>query len=319
MTEIRQRPAPAFGPGAIELFALQDGVEAGREILLPLEIAVKGTRYPVVAGSDLRVDGDRRSGALGLKLPAAMCAAAPAGIAVAAAASRQAQPVYEFLGYTLFKMKRYAVPLDGRRHFGFCLAAAIGLYRALLASLVAGRTRALTFEKVDPDDRATLAAAAALIAADPHPCAEVHDAAWLADHLHRSFTGKPLEMTAIRRAGRLVGFVMTKTRRRATLRHLKDVSHAQVVEWQFAPEVESLAGWALVRVALALRAQAEIVEISSDDVSVHRLLKHLGWRAVDFETYLIGLSAESPLAGEPAVRVQANWRLRPAMGDNGLS
>ena len=320
MTEIRQRSVEGFGPGAVELVGLHDGVEAGREVMLPLAIRAKGRTYPVVAGANLFVDPAHRKSNLGLLLPEAMRSASPSGVAVAAAVSRLAQPVYEFLGFAKFKMPRHAVPLHGRRHFGIWVGMAVAVYRSLLAAVTAFKTHGLTFASVDSADEETIRAVAELIAADRHPYCEVHDAQWLRRQMSESFTGEhPLEMMAVRKDGRLVGFGMTKVRRRETLRNLKDVRHGMVVEWQFVEEVQALSGWLLVKAALGLRDRADLVEIATDDERVGTLLRRLGWRSVDYENFMIGTTESSPLAGDSEMRKPENWRLRPAMGDNGVS
>ena len=320
MTEIRQREVEGFGAGAIELVGLHDGVEAGREIMLPLEIRVNGKTYPVFAGANLWVDPAHRKSNLGMLLPEAMRDASPSGVAVAGAVSRMAQPLYEFLGFAKFKMPRRAIPLRGRRHFGRLVGGAVAIYRTVLGWMAAWKTRGLAFEAVNPEDNATIREVAGLIAADRHAYCEVHDAMWLKRHLHEAFAGaNPLEMTVVRKSGAIVGFVMTKVRRRETLRNLHDVWHGMVVEWQVANPFSRLTGWMLVRVALSLRAQVDLVEIATDDALVQKLLGRLGWRSVDYETYMIGVKEDSPLAGDAGLKVAENWRLRPAMADNGLS
>lgn len=320
MTEIVQRSVAEFGPGAVELVGLHNGVEAGREVMLPLAIRAKGRTYPVVAGANLFVDPAHRKSNLGMLLPEAMREASPSGVAVAGAVSRQAQPVYEFLGFAKFKMPRRAIPLHGRRHFGILIGVAIAAYRMLLSAVTAFKTRDLALTPVDPADAATVHAVAELIAADRHPYCEVHDERWIRRQMSESFTGEhPLEMVSVRKDGRIVGFVMTKVRRRATLRNLKDVRHGMVVEWQFAEACEALSGWLLVKAALGLRDRADIVEVATDDGKVGGLLRRLGWRPVDYENFMIGTTERSPLAGDGEMRKAENWRLRPAMGDNGLS
>lgn len=320
MTEIREREVEGFGAGAVELVGLHDGVEAGREVMLPFEIRAKGKTYPVVAGANLWVDPAHRKSNLGMLLPEAMRAASPSGVAVAGAVSRMAQPVYEFLGFAKFEMPRHAIPLRARRHFGWIVGAAVAVYRTLLGRLAAWKTRGLTFEAVDPEDGETIRAVADLIATDWHDYCEVHDAAWLKRHLHEAFAGaRPLDMTVVKKDGKMVGFAMTKVRRRETLRNLRDVWHGMVVEWQVADPFVGLTGWLLVRVALGLRRQTDIVEIATDDAKVFGLLRRLGWRRVDYETYMVGVAETSPLAGNVEMMKAENWRLRPAMADNGLS
>ena len=318
--EIVQRKAEGFGAGAVELVGMHDGVEAGREVMIPLEIRARGETYPVVAGANLFVDPAHRKSNLGMLLPEAMRNASPSGVAVAGAVSRLAQPVYEFLGFVKFKMPRFAIPLRGRRHFGILVGMAVAVYRILLGAVVSFKTRGLQVKPVHPDDETTIRAVAELISADRHPYCEVHDEAWLRPHMRESFTGeRPLAMVAVRKNGRLVGFAMTKVRRRETLRNLKDVRHGMVVEWQFADELQRMSGWLLVKAALGLSDRADLVEIAADDAGVHSLLKRLGWRPVDYENVMIGTTETSPLSGDVEMRKPESWRLRPAMGDNGLS
>ena len=87
---------------------------------------------------------------------------------------------------------------------------------------------------------------------------------------------------------------------------------------KFTADVERIGGWLLVRAALGLRDRADLVEIATDDVKIGRLLRRLGWRPVDYENFMIGMVESSPLAGDMELRKPENWRLRPAMGDNGL-
>lgn len=252
-------------------------------------------------------------------LPEAMRAAAPDKIAVAGGVSRMAQPVYEFLGFVNFQMPRYAMPLHGRRHFGLLTGAAIALYVRFVRSVVETKLRGLTFERIERDDSEGVRQAAELIAADESACAEVHDEAWIGRHLREAFAeGRPLELRAIRKGLRLVGVTMTKLRRKERVRNLRDVRLGSVVEWQFADEMHGLEGWALVKTALDLWKEADIVELATTDENVLQLLRRLGWRRAGESNFMIGVGDDSPLAGNVTVTRAENWRLRPAMGDNGL-
>ena len=318
MTEIIQRPAVGFGEGAIEFVGLHDGVEAGHEVGLPFKVRVEGTEYAVFAGSDLKVAEAHRQSNLGMLLPEAMREASADGIAVAGAVSRMAQPVYEFLGFSNFQMPRYAVPLQGCRHFGVLGGCAIAIYWMFLQAMTRVKTRGLAFESVDPDDRDMIRAVADLIAADAHPCCEVHDEAWLWSHLHEGFSGDPLTMTVIRKDGQLVGTCLTKVRRKDKIRNLRDVRLGSVVEWQVKDEFKCLTGWLLVRTASSLAGVADLVEIPTVDAAIQGLLKKLHWRQTGACNFMIGVSEKSPLAGNMLIEKAENWRLRPAMGDNGV-
>lgn len=319
MTEIVQRPASGFGEGAVEFVGLHDGVEAGRVVGLPFKVRVEETEYAVFAGSDLKVAEAHRRSNLGMLLPEAMREASPDGIAVAAAVSRMAQPVYEFLGFSNFTMTRYAMPLHGRRHFGRLVGAAVAVYRRLVMALVSLRVARYEFATADADDAGTVREVARLIAADPHVCAEVHDEGWLRRHLSESFTGEsPLQLTVVKKSGRAVGFALVKLRRKGAVRNLKDVRLGSVVEWQFADEAKPLAGWLLARVALAQAEVADLVEVATADASVLATLRRLGWRRAGACNFMIGVSEDSPLAKSDTIRQAGNWRLRPAMADNGL-
>ena len=83
---------------------------------------------------------------------------------------------------------------------------------------------------------------------------------------------------------------------------------------------EKQLGWLLVSAALHLKKEKmDAVEIPSADKSINRFLRRIGWRQVGESNFAIKAGEDSPLFGNEEMTKIENWRLRPAMGDAGLS
>ena len=83
---------------------------------------------------------------------------------------------------------------------------------------------------------------------------------------------------------------------------------------------EKQLGWLLVSEALRLKKEGmDAVEIPSADESLNHFLRRIGWRQVGESHFVIKAGESSPLFGNEAMTKIENWRLRPAMGDAGLS
>ena len=52
-------------------------------------------------------------------------------------------------------------------------------------------------------------------------------------------------------------------------------------------------------------------------IQIQKLCRMQGEKS--YETYMVGVAEASPLAGDVEMMKAENWRLRPAMADNGLS
>ena len=115
---------------------------------------------------------------------------------------------------------------------------------------------------------------------------------------------------------------MTKKRfhELASHRGFKNVWLGSIVEWQAKPEFENRLGWLLIDAALRLKKSGvDAVEIPTADKGLNRFFRHLGWRRIGESNFVIKAGEDSPLFGNEEMTKINNWRLRPAMGDAGLS
>lgn len=312
-----------------------NGGEAGHEFVFPLRLRIPTGEIEVLAGSSLYVDPACRRSGLGMDLPELRWRNSSSNVALGASLSQMALPVHQLLDYIVFLMPRNIMLWRSRalvetkfRGFAAVCAAlamdcAIWLYASLLRMICLCKLDGMKIEEVSSDDESTLGAVAGLISEDCAPFAEVHDVRWLKWHLAESFSmDGPMRLFVARAKGEVVGFYMMKKRfhKQASHRGFKNVWLGSVVEWQMKKGYERKLGWLLVHAALKLKsAGMDAVEIPSSDKSLNRFLRHIGWRQVGESNFVIKAGEGSPLFGNEEMKKPENWRLRPAMGDAGLS
>lgn len=61
------------------------------------------------------------------------------------------------------------------------------------------------------------------------------------------------------------------------------------------------------------------MELPTADASLNCFLRRIGWRQVGESNFVIKAGEGAPLYGNEDMKDPRNWRLRPAMGDAGLS
>lgn len=309
------------------------GQVAGWETLFPVALRWQGREVAALSGSGLWVDAALRRSGLGMELPELRYQAASSGIALGAGLSTMALPVHQLLGYDVFTLPRYVflarsravvetkiAGLAGRLVAGAADAVLGGL--ALIARAVnAWRLRGTVLREVRADDAATLAIVAAMAAADDHQFAEVHDARWFKWMMTESVTSDaPARLWVLLRGNEIVGFALVKRRFHETASHrgFKNVWIGSVVEWGVGRGAEALERALVLRMALTLRKTCDAIEVATDDARLGRCLRHWGARVVGEGNFVIKGAADSLWAKTPESHQQGNWRLRPAMGDNGL-
>lgn len=328
-------PFAASGDMIAKIAGFCDEKEAGREYVFPLRLRTTCGEMDVLAGSSLFVDSEYRRSGLGMDLPELRWQNSPSKIAFGAALSQMALPVHQLLDYTVFLLPRNIMLWHSRalvetRLRGFAakcvtvvLDCGLWLYSLLLRVVCFCKLNGLTIEEVSSDDEAMLGTVAEMIADDGASFAEVHDARWLKWHMTESFSKDgPMRLFAVRKRGEAVGFYMTKKRfhEQASHRGFKNVWLGSVMEWQVKKGFEKMLGWLLVSAALRLKKEGmDAVEIPSADKSTNCFLRRIGWRQVGESNFVIKAGEGSPLFGNEAMTKIENWRLRPAMGDAGLS
>lgn len=312
-----------------------DEKEAGREFVFPLRLRTAHGEMEVLAGSSLSVDLEYRCSGLGMDLPELRWQKSPSKVALGAALSQMALPVHQLLDYIVFLLPRNIMLWRSRalvetklkgftaKCVAFVLDCVIWLYSLLLSAVCFCKLYGLKIEEVSSDDESTLGTVAEMIADDGASFAEVHDARWLRWHMTESFSKDgPMCLFAVRKRGEAVGFYMTKQRfhEQASHRGFKNVWLGSVVEWQVKKRFEKKLGWLLVRAALRLKKEGmDAVEIPSADKSLNRFFRCIGWRQVGESNFVIKAGEGSSLFGNEEMAKFEKWRLRPAMGDAGLS
>ena len=308
---------------------------AGGEVIFPLAVADRTKEYPCLSGAALWVDEAKRKSNLGMLLPEEMCNCSPCKIAVAGGTSQKALPVYQFLGYECFLMPRYVMLWKSRslietrmcswlaRLCSRVVDGCIAVYAALLGVVSSIKLKGIEIKEISSDDAEMLGRVADLIGSDSARFSEVHDERWLRWHLTESFSKNgPLKLFVASKSDEVIGFYMVKSRfhEQASHRGFKNVWIGSVVEWQTKVGHECKLRWLMIHAAIELRAKGmDAVEIPTTDSSLHNFFRQIGWRRVGESNFVIKAGSGSPLYGNVEITNIDNWRLRPAMGDAGLS
>jgi hypothetical protein len=183
------------------------------------------------------------------------------------------------------------------------------------------KLRHFTFERVSINDIETLQDVSNLIASDSHRYAELHDVRWLKWHLTESFTKDgPLLMTVVKKGGALIAFYMTKKRfhEQASSRGFKNVWIGSIMEWQVISAEKAFLPWILLRAAFSFEGPIDAVEIVSGEERLYKFLRTMCWRHVGDSNFTFHIH-DGLLKEDKRILDSRNWRLRPAMGDVGLS
>lgn len=312
-----------------------DGREIGGEYVFPLRVRARETVIDVLAGSTLYVDERYRRSGLGMDLPELRWQHSPSRVALGAALSQMALPVHRLLDYVIFLLPRNIMLWRSRSlvetklrgvqgRFAACiLDCGIALYSLVLRMVCTCKLSGLKVDEVSVDDDATIELVSSLIVQDNSIFSEVHDAQWLRWHMSESFSKDgPLRMFVARRNGTIIGFYMIKKRfyKQASHRGFRNIWLGSVVEWQVEQSFKGKLGWFLVDAAIRLKKDGvDAVEIPTVDRPLNRFFRRIGWRQVGESNFVIKAGEESPLYGDVEMTKAENWRLRPAMGDAGLS
>lgn len=335
LSAIRGNPFARSDAKIAKIAGFCDGIEAGWEYVFPLFIKFGEAEFEALAGSSLFVDKRFRRSGLGIEIPELGWQHSASKIVEGAALSQMALPIHQLLDYIVFLLPRNIMLWRSRalvetKLKGFTakcvelvLDCGIWLYSFLLRVVCSCKLNGLDIEEVSSDDESTFGTVAELISEDSAPFSEVHDARWLKWHMTESFSKDgPMRLFAVRKRGEVVGFYMTKKRfyEQASHRGFNNVWLGSVMEWQMKKGFEKQLGWLLVSAALRLKKEGmDAVEIPSADESLNHFLRRIGWRQVGESNFVIKAGEGSPLFCNKEMTKIENWRLRPAMGDAGLS
>lgn len=335
LSALRSNPFAKSDARIAKIAGFCDGVEAGWEYVFPLLIKFGNAEFEVLSGSSLFVDKRFRRSGLGMELPELGWQHSASKIGMGAALSQMALPVHQLLDYSVFFLPRNVMLCKSRAIMENKLKGVmVGLmeliadcciyvYASFLRVLVFVALSGMRVDEVAAHDVTTLKNVAALINDDDALFSEVHNVSWFVWQMTESFSKDgPMRLFAVRKRGEVIGFYMTKKRfhEQASHRGFKNVRLGSVMEWQVKKGFEKKLGWLLVWAALRLKKEGvDAVEIPSADASINRFLRRIGWRQVGESNFVIKAGEGSPLFGNEEMTKIENWRLRPAMGDAGLS
>lgn len=318
----------------VQIVGSVDGVAVGSVFSLPLEVSVNGQVYRTAAGCEMTVVDKFRNTQYGLKLPVFRLGAMPEGFMIGASQSQMMIKVSEFIGSTIFLSPRFIMLFKSRSVVEMKLSGFLGkvaqfvvdvclrCYWTFVRLIAAVRLRGCRIGVVLADDAKGILETADIIRADRHPCQEIHDERWIKWHLTQSFSDNgPLDLHLIRRNGQAVAFYMTKRRfyEQASHRGFKNVWLASIVEWGAMPGHEKDLKAAMLFAAASFGRDCDAVEVVATESSICRFLRHWMWRQVGESNFVFKAVVGSPLEKNEFVNERQNWRIRPAMGDNGMS
>ena len=320
---------------AAKIVGICEGKEIGGEYVFPLLLKTPHGKFSVLGGSTLHVDPAYRRTGFGMDLPELRWQKSPSKVALGAALSQMALPVHQLLDYIVFLLPRNIMLWRSRvlvemrlkgglaKAVSFVADCGIWVYSVMLGVVSKIALHGYRIEDVQVTDEKCLEDVAALIAEDAAPYSEVHDVRWLKWHMKESFSDDgPARMAVARRKGNVVGFFMIKKRfhEQASHRGFRNVWLGSVIEWQMKKGFEKKLGWLLVRAALNLKKEGvDAVEIPSSDKALNLFFQRIGWRRIGESNFVIKAGKESQLFANEEMSKIENWRLRPAMGDAGLS
>lgn len=332
---LRNNPFADSGKTLGRIAGFFEGREIGGEYVFPLLLRTPHGEFSVLGGSTLNVDSEYRRTGFGMDLPELRWQKSPSKVALGAALSQMALPVHQLLDYIVFPLPRNIMLWRSRvlvemrlkgglaKVVSFVVDCGIWIYSVLLGVVSKIALHGFRLEEVKATDEKSLEDVATLIAEDTARYSEVHDVRWLKWHMTESFSDDgPARMAVVGKKGNVVGFFMIKKRfhEQASHRGFRNVWLGSVIEWQVKNGYGTKLGWLLVHAALKLKKEGmDAVEIPSADSSLHRFFKRIGWRQVGESNFVIKAGEGSLLFGDADMARIDNWRLRPAMGDSGLS
>ncbi len=314
-----------------------DGKPAGFNYSFPIRVWADGVSYGGTTGSSLNVEEWARKTDLGLILPAkGVEITSKDGIAIAAACSQMAVPLHKINGYKFFFSPRYIALWRCRsvaelylprwlvRPFSLIGDAALGAFSLFARFLGCCALHGYRMVEIMPEDEKGLQTMAEIVSSDPHRFREDHDIAWFKWHMTCSFSKEgPCAgfLLQSRKNGKVVAFCLAKRRfhKQASRRGFKNVWLGSLVEWGALPGYERKIGWFILGVALKYAGNCDAFEFATDDVVLGRFVRKFGWRQVGEANVGVKVMRNFPKWSEKAIKYQANWRIRPGMGDNALS
>ena len=200
----------------------------------------------------------------------------------------------------------------------FCIC----LYSFVVRLVARANSQDIRIAEVDPNDDEQLSILADMTTHPEFRFSELHNAEWFKWVLTNSFSMYgAAKAYIIYKSEKAVGFFMIKKRfhEQASHRGFKNVWLGSIIEWGCLPGYDKKLLWSIVNWTLKFRKELDAVEFPVYEPFAQRFLKRLGWRHVGDANFCYNIRPNSGFVAPEGMDDPANWRLRPAMGDAGLS
>lgn len=318
----------------VQVVGSVDGVAAGSVFSLPLEVRIGKEVHRTAAGCEMTVIEKFRNTQYGLKLPVSRLGATAEKFMIGCSQSQMMIKVSEFIGSTIFYSPRLIMLFKSRsvvemklhgllsKLVQWFVDCGLWFYWRLVKACARSALKDYEMVHVTAADEECIRAVADIIRGETPLCGEIHDERWLKWHLSNSFSANgPLSLTVLRKDGKSVAFYMSKRRfyEQASHRGFRNVWLGSVVEWGTLPGEADILNPMLMMAAASFSGTCDAVELVATETKVEKYFRKWGWRHVGDSNFVIKVANDTPLAADERIKVRQNWRLRPAMGDNGMS
>ena len=315
-----------------QVIGVMGGVAFGGEVAFPVRCVFDGQEIPAWSASTTFIAEPYRKTNFGLDLRNLRRKFTGLTFHLGSNSSQMMVRMIKAYRNTLFLLPRYIMVRESRpvvemrlrgllgKIVSFCADIVLWFYWRMMGLLRRMFSPALQFKKIDVSDERGIAETARIIAFDAHRFQELHDARWLRWMMTESFENEPMELTLVYKRKMPVAFYMTKKRfhEQASARGFKNVWLGSIMEWGAVPGHESVLRWCILHAACSMR-DMDAIEFASDDERLLSFVRHLGWRHVGENNFNFKVWKGSPFVDNADMKIQSNWRLRPAMTDGGLN
>ena len=332
---IQENPSNEGREVAIQKLGVVDGRIGGAAYSFPTRMEIDGCLVRGCTGGELSVEDWARRSGLGFDL----CDFDSDNrdgdhvIFEGAGLSQIAVKVHRFMGFKVLEYPRYIMLLKsralveqrfpGRMGKVLCRVCdfAIAQYSLLIKLFYSIRSKGSAVEIVVDGDIEKLDDVARFTR-DGSRFSEVHDSAWLRWVLNCSYSSeRKIGLCLVQQNNMPIGFFMFKKRfhKQASHRGFKNVNLGSIIEWGCVTGKEKILLWNIVNWVGKQRKELDAVEFPVYEPFVQKFLKRLGWRQVGNANFCFNIRSNSGFKAPGGMDNPANWRLRPAMGDAGLS
>lgn len=291
--------------------------------LFPIKMMLDNIIVFVLSGAKFWVSKDYRKYELGFSIPEKMLELSPniffCGV------SEEAQPVYKYFGFSLFKLERFVFIINS--HFlisqkltGFIEKVAtsivdIALHTSYYLLKLTYKFKYRHFKIVEKQlENIDFSGIQKIFDADNHRYKEMHDKDWIrwVMNFKDEYPASGQHFYEVYLKGKLVGFFINKIRFKKLLNgKYNNVVFGTIIEWGSINE-NVLSNSDLCAMSISkFGLNTDAIQIISDERSFTSMLPNILKRRMRDFTYAVTLDERH----FPAYKEKNNWRLRPADGD----